>query len=64
MVKALAVEKYDLNNKVTVENWEVWPGYVGVTVKGVTVKESLEWLQNNLRIIGLRPKKNVFVFKQ
>ena len=31
----------------------------GVTVKGVTVKESPEWLQNKLRIIGLRPINNV-----
>lgn len=30
-----------------------------VTVKGVTVKESPEWLQNKLRIIGLRPINNV-----
>ena len=28
-------------------------------MKGVTVKESPEWLQNKLRIIGLRPINNV-----
>ena len=45
--------------KVTVENSEACPRYAGVTVKGVTVKESPEWLQNKLRIIGLRPINNV-----
>ena len=58
-VDAFAVENHDLDIKVTVENSEACPRYVGVTVKGVTVKESPEWLQNKLRIIGLRPINNV-----
>ena len=29
------------------------------TIKGVTVKESPEWLQNDLRMIGLRPINNI-----
>ncbi len=53
------VENHDLDIKVTVENTEACPRYAGVTVKGVTVKESPEWLQNKLRIIGLRPINNV-----
>ncbi|MDO4164621.1 MAG: phenylalanine--tRNA ligase subunit beta [Bacteroides sp.] len=58
-VDAFAVENHDLDIKVTVENSEACPRYTGVTVKGVTVKESPEWLQNKLRIIGLRPINNV-----
>lgn len=58
-VDAFAVENHDLDIKVTVENTEACPHYAGVTVKGVTVKESPEWLQNRLRIIGLRPINNV-----
>ena len=58
-VDAFAVENHDLDIKVTVENSEACPRYAGVTVKGVTVKESPEWLQNKLRIIGLRPINNV-----
>lgn len=54
-----AVENRDLDIKVTVENPEACPRYAGVTVKGVTVKESPEWLQNKLRVIGLRPINNV-----
>ena len=58
-VDVFAVENHDLDIKVTVENSEACPRYAGVTVKGVTVKESPEWLQNKLRIIGLRPINNV-----
>ena len=58
-VDAFAVENHDLDIKVSVENSEACPRYAGVTVKGVTVKESPEWLQNKLRVIGLRPINNV-----
>lgn len=58
-VDAFAVENHDLDIQVAVENGEACPRYAGVTVKGVTVKESPEWLQNKLRIIGLRPINNV-----
>ena len=58
-VDAFAVENNDLDIKVTVENSEACPRYAGVTVKGVTVKESPEWLQNKLRLIGVRPINNV-----
>ena len=58
-VEAFAVENHDLDIKVTVENSEACPRYAGVTVKGVTVKESPEWLQNKLHLIGVRPINNV-----
>ena len=58
-VDRFTVENHDLDISVTVENSEACPRYAGVTVKGVTVKESPEWLQNKLRIIGLRPINNV-----
>jgi len=45
--------------EVIVENMEACPRYSGVTIKGVTVKESPEWLKNRLTIIGLRPINNV-----
>ena len=59
LVDAFAVENHDLDIKVTVENSEACPRYAGVTVKDVTVKESPEWLQNKLRLIGVRPINNV-----
>ena len=58
-VEAFAVDNHDLDIRVTVENTEACPHYAGVTVKGVTVKESPAWLQDKLRAIGLRPINNV-----
>ena len=58
-VDAFRVESQDLDIPVVVENAEACPHYAGVTVKGVTVKESPEWLQTRLRAIGLRPINNV-----
>ena len=58
-VDAFCVENHELDIPVTVENTEACPHYAGVTVKGVTVKESPEWLQTRLRAIGLRPINNV-----
>ena len=53
------VENNDLNIEVEVANTEACPRYAGVSIKGVTVKESPEWLQNKLRLIGLRPINNI-----
>ena len=58
-VEAFAVDNHDLDINIKVENTEACPHYAGVTIKGVTVKESPEWLQNKLRTIGLRPINNV-----
>ena len=58
-VDAFKVDNNDLNINVTIENGEACPRYAGITIKGVTVKESPEWLQNNLRMIGLRPINNI-----
>ena len=45
--------------KVTVENTDLCPRYTGITLRGVRVGESPEWLQNRLRTVGLRPINNV-----
>ena len=58
-VDAFQVESNDLNIEVEVENTEACPRYAGVAIKGVTVKESPEWLQNKLRLIGVRPINNI-----
>ena len=44
---------------VRVENTEACPRYAGVTIKGVKVTESPEWLKNKLTLIGQRPINNV-----
>ncbi|KAA6328881.1 Phenylalanine--tRNA ligase beta subunit [termite gut metagenome] len=58
-VDAFATENQDLDINIRVENQEACPHYAGVTVKGVTVRESPAWLQNKLRLIGVRPINNV-----
>ena len=45
--------------EVVVENKEACLRYSGITIKNVSVKESPEWLQNRLKVIGLRPINNV-----
>lgn len=44
---------------VKVENTEACPRYAGVTIKGVTVTESPDWLKDKLTLIGQRPINNV-----
>ncbi len=53
------VDNHDLNIDIEVANTEACPRYSGVTIKGVTVKESPAWLQDKLRTIGLRPINNI-----
>lgn len=56
---AFQVDNHDLEIEVEVENTEACPRYAAVTVKNCEVKESPEWLQEKLRIIGLRPINNI-----
>ena len=58
-VDHFAVDNHDLDIDVRVDNPEACPRYAGVTVSGVTVRESPQWLQDKLRTIGLRPINNV-----
>lgn len=45
--------------EVIVENSAACPRYSGVTISGLTVKESPLWLKNRLRGIGMTPINNV-----
>lgn len=47
--------------KVSIEvlDQEKAPRYCGVTIDGLTIQESPEWLKNRLKSIGLTPKNNV-----
>nr|WP_320038446.1 phenylalanine--tRNA ligase subunit beta [uncultured Bacteroides sp.] len=58
-VDAFKVDNHDLDIDVVVENSEACPRYAGVSIKGITVKESPEWMQNILRTIGVRPINNI-----
>jgi len=58
-VKDFKVDNHNLEIPVEILNPEACPRYTGVTISGVEVKESPEWLQNRLKIIGLSPINNV-----
>jgi len=52
-------DNQDLTIPVTIENSEACPRYSGLTISGVTVKESPEWLKNRLKAIGQNPINNI-----
>jgi phenylalanyl-tRNA synthetase beta chain len=54
-------EGSDINNYISVEiqNAQGCNRYCGSLVKGVTVKESPDWLKNYLTSVGLRPINNI-----
>ena len=58
-VDAFAIENTALSIPVTVENPEACPRYSAVTISGVKVTESPDWLKNALLTIGLRPINNI-----
>jgi phenylalanyl-tRNA synthetase beta chain len=53
------VDNHDLDIEVIVENSEACPRYTGVTISGIEVKESPDWLKNRLNAIGLKPINNI-----
>lgn len=53
------VDNTNLPIAIEVENTEACPRYCAVTISGVEVKESPEWLKEKLEIIGLRPINNI-----
>lgn len=58
-VEKFAVDNTTLSIPVVVENPEACPRYSGVTISGVTVKESPDWLKNRILSIGLTPINNI-----
>ncbi len=63
-VKWPSVDRFTVDNKnqpieIIVENAEACPRYSGLTLSGITVKESPEWLKTRLQSIGLKPINNI-----
>ena len=58
-VEDFKVNSHALPIEVVVENAEACPRYTGVSIKGVTIKESPDWLKKALNTIGIRPINNV-----
>ncbi|TRX35797.1 phenylalanine--tRNA ligase subunit beta [Flavobacterium sp. ZT3R18] len=58
-VSNFRVDKRTLKIDVDVKEIQLAPRYCGVTISGITVKESPEWLKNRLKAIGINPKNNI-----
>ena len=58
-VEDFHVQSHALPIEVVVENAQACPRYTGVSIKGVTIQESPDWLKKALNTIGIRPINNV-----
>lgn len=58
-VSAFKVDNQSLSIEVSVENSEACPRYSGVSIGGVTIGESPEWLRKRLTAIGVNSINNV-----
>ncbi|WNM18647.1 phenylalanine--tRNA ligase subunit beta [Flavobacterium capsici] len=58
-VSTFRIDKRTLKIDVDVKDNKLAPRYCGVTISGINVKASPEWLQNRLKAIGLTPKNNI-----
>lgn len=58
-VSAFRPDNNDNRYEVIIENTTDCPRYTGITISGVTIGESPEWLKNRLRAIGLNSINNV-----
>jgi len=52
-------DRTDNTFEIIIENKVDCPRYTGITISGVTIGESPEWLKNKLRAVGLNPINNV-----
>ncbi|WP_224490579.1 phenylalanine--tRNA ligase subunit beta [Robertkochia flava] len=58
-VSSFHVDNRTLRVDVEVKDKKLCPRYCGLTITGVRVSESPEWLKNRLLAIGIAPKNNV-----
>jgi phenylalanyl-tRNA synthetase beta chain len=58
-VSAFKVDNTNRTLEVVVENEVAAPRYVGITISGIEVKESPNWLKERLAVIGVRSINNI-----
>ncbi len=58
-VTSFRVDKRTLKIDAEVKDAKLAPRYCGITISGINVKPSPDWLQNRLKAIGLTPKNNI-----
>jgi len=58
-VSSFSVANTSLTVGVEIEDTVACPRYSSVSISGVTVKTSPDWLQDKLKVIGIRPINNI-----
>ena len=58
-IGGFAVDNHDLPIEIVIEDPKACPRYSGITLSGVKVEESPQWLKDFLKSIGVRPINNV-----
>lgn len=58
-IDAFKVSDHSLPITVQVENTEACPRYTGLTISGITVTDSPDWLKQKLQTIGIRSINNI-----
>jgi len=58
-VSDFKIDNKDNQFEIVIESTTECPRYTGITISGVTIGESPDWLKNRLRAVGLNPINNV-----
>lgn len=58
-ISAFVIDEHSLDIEVEVNDPEACPRYSGISITGLKVQPSPDWLQHRLKAIGLRPINNV-----
>ncbi len=58
-IDSFKIDNHDLDLDIVVENEEACPRYSGLSIQGITIKESPDWLKVKLTAIGVRPISNI-----
>ena len=58
-LNAFRVDNNSLPIAVSILNTQACERYSGLSIKGITIKESPQWMQDKLRAIGIRTINNI-----
>ncbi len=58
-VSNFKIDNNDLQISAEIKNTDACKRYSGITISGIEIKESPDWLKNRLKAIGLQPINNV-----
>ncbi|HVU55818.1 MAG TPA: phenylalanine--tRNA ligase subunit beta [Puia sp.] len=58
-VNAFKTDNHSLPIAVSIENTRSCERYSGVSIKGITIKDSPQWMQDRLKAIGIRAINNI-----